>query len=56
MLDENKIPILDIPDLTGCLLKPFVSYKAAKIDPEIIKNIHNLNDWRNPENFGRYQH
>ena len=34
MLDIEKVPFFNIPDLTGFNLKPYVSHATAKIDPE----------------------
>ena len=31
-LDRNKVPVLDIPDLTGFELKPYVSYNTPKVE------------------------
>jgi hypothetical protein len=34
VLDIDKVPFFNIPDLTGFNLKPYVSHATAKIDPE----------------------
>ena len=33
VLDIEKVPFFNIPDLTGFNLKPYVSHATAKIDP-----------------------
>ena len=34
VLDIDKVPFFNIPDLTGFNLKPYVSHATPKIDPE----------------------
>mgnify|MGYP000850923141 CR=1 FL=1 len=34
ILDIDKVPFFNIPDLTGFNLKPYVSHATAKVDPE----------------------
>lgn len=34
ILDIDKVPFFNIPDLTGFNLKPYVSHATPKIDPE----------------------
>jgi hypothetical protein len=33
VLDIEKVPFFNIPDLNGFNLKPYVSHATAKIDP-----------------------
>ncbi len=37
ILDIDKVPFFNIPDLTGFNLKPYVSHATAKIGPEIYE-------------------
>ena len=37
VLDIDKVPFFNIPDLTGFNLKPYVSHATAKIDPEMYE-------------------
>jgi large subunit ribosomal protein L41 len=34
MLDIEKVPVYNIPDLTGFALKPYVSHLTTKVDPK----------------------
>lgn len=35
-LDKQKLPVLEIPDLTGFELKPYVSFNTPKVDKALI--------------------
>jgi large subunit ribosomal protein L41 len=35
ILDVEKVPFFNIPDLTGFNLKPYVAHSTGKIDPAI---------------------
>ena len=37
VLDIEKVPFFNIPDLTGFNLKPYVSHATAKIDPRKLR-------------------
>ena len=37
ILDIEKVPFFNIPDLTGFNLKPYVSHATAKIDPASLE-------------------
>jgi hypothetical protein len=38
ILDIDKVPFYNIPDLTGFNLKPYVSHATGKIDPKTYEN------------------
>lgn len=42
MVDIDKVPFFNIPDLTGFALKPYVAHSTAKIDPatRVERQIH----------------
>ncbi|KAL4450784.1 hypothetical protein ABPG74_011626 [Tetrahymena malaccensis] len=54
LFDSQRVPFLDIPDLTDFELKPYVSVHTPRIEKEDIIKIIKLNDFTNPENFNRY--
>ena len=35
-------------------LKPFVSVHTPQIDKKVLKNLQNINDWKNESNFGKF--
>lgn len=37
IMDVDKVPFFNIPDLTGFNLKPYVAYSTAKIEPEMYE-------------------
>ena len=43
ILDKEKLPFFDIPDLTGCELKPYVEYNAPLISDELRNHQSNVN-------------
>jgi hypothetical protein len=46
ILDIDKVPFYNIPDLTGFNLKPYVSHATGKIDPKTFeeRKIHLTDD------------
>jgi len=54
MFNPEKVPLYNVPDLTGFQLKPYVSVHTPQIDDDIRSRLANINDFSNPENFGRF--
>jgi len=54
MFDANRVPLYNVPDLTDFDLKPYVSVHTPQIDEETKARLRSLNDFTNPENFGRF--
>jgi len=51
--DKTKVPVYNVPDLTGFELHPYVSVHTPKVDEDTLEKIRKLNDWRDPANFNR---
>lgn len=53
MFDPKKVPIYNVPDLTGFELKPYASVHTPRIEEELKEKIRKLNDFRDPINLAR---
>jgi len=53
IFDPSRVPVYNVPDLTGFDLRPYVSVHTPKVDEDTLEKIRKLNDWRDPANFNR---
>lgn len=54
IMNKSKIPFLDVPDLAGFKLLPYVSYHTPMLEESTKEWLKKVNDFKNEKNFGRY--